>query len=73
MRDDHRAADDDRERGDAGDAHDGDREPGDAVDGEYYGEPYGSRGDGRFDWFWFAITWLTVPLLIAYMAYRVLT
>jgi hypothetical protein len=38
-------------------------------EGEYYGEPYGSRSS-RFDWFWFAVTWLTVPLFIAYVAWR---
>ncbi len=38
-------------------------------EGEYFGEPYGSRSS-RFDWFWFAVTWLTVPLFIAYVFWR---
>lgn len=38
-------------------------------EGEYYGEPYGS-GSSRFDWFWFAVTWLTVPLFIGYVVWR---
>jgi hypothetical protein len=40
-------------------------------DGEYYGEIYGSNS--RFEWFWWAATWLTVPLFAAYLVYRIVT
>jgi hypothetical protein len=43
-----------------------------SEEGEYYGEVYGGQGSS-FDWFWFAITWLTVPLLVAYLIYRFVT
>jgi hypothetical protein len=43
-----------------------------SEDGQYYGEVYGGQG-GRFDWFWFAVTWLTVPLFVAYLIYRLVT
>jgi hypothetical protein len=40
-------------------------------EGEYYGEVYGAGA--RFDWFWWGITWLTVPLFVAYLIYRLVT
>lgn len=40
-------------------------------EGEYHGEVYGSNA--RFEWFWWAVTWLTVPLGIAYLVYRIAT
>jgi hypothetical protein len=43
----------------------------DDEQGEYYGEVYGSGA--RFEWFWWAVTWLTIPLFIAYFVYRFLT
>jgi hypothetical protein len=43
-----------------------------SEEGEYYGEVYGGQGS-RFDWFWFAVTWLTVPLFAAYLIYRIVT
>jgi hypothetical protein len=43
----------------------------DPEEGEYYGELYGS--DSRFEWLWWAITWLTIPLFAAYLVYRVVT
>jgi hypothetical protein len=39
----------------------------------YEGVPYGGLDGSRFDWFWFGITWLTVPLFVAYVVYRVVT
>jgi hypothetical protein len=47
-------------------------EQSDTDEGEYYGEVYGGHGS-RFDWFWFAVTWLTVPLFVAYLVYRIVT
>jgi hypothetical protein len=43
----------------------------DGQEGEYYGEVYGSNA--RFEWFWWAVTWLTIPLFAAYLVYRVVT
>ncbi len=43
----------------------------DDDEGEYYGEVYGS-GAG-FEWFWWGATWLTVPLFVAYLIYRIVT
>jgi hypothetical protein len=43
----------------------------DDAEGEYYGELYGQ--DSRFEWFWWACTWLTIPLFVAYLVYRVVT
>jgi hypothetical protein len=40
-------------------------------DGGYHGELYGANA--RFEWFWWAVTWLTVPLLAIYLVYRAVT
>lgn len=40
-------------------------------EGEYYGEIYGSNAG--FEWFWWGATWLTVPLFVAYLIYRIVT
>ncbi len=45
--------------------------PSEEDEGEYYGEIYGSSN--RFEWFWWAVTWLTVPLFVAYLVYRIVT
>lgn len=49
----------------------GDGTDGDPDGGGYHGEVYGS--DSRFEWFWWIVTWLTVPLFVAYLVYRLVT